>query len=146
MNVNFFGDVSLNGNALINVQKIIGMDGKWRIDEVDVDGGKGGDQGDLAVEVAATFGTPENTSGITIYDRITKEPVCVFSENNLLASSPGPCQLGPESSTSSTPGPRPGASPRLGRGCFVGVPPDLKLLSDVALDTGTSAATTTPGE
>jgi hypothetical protein len=32
VNVNFFGDLNLNGNNIINVSKIIGMDGKWKID------------------------------------------------------------------------------------------------------------------
>jgi hypothetical protein len=33
VNVNFFGDLNLNGNSIFNVSKIIGMDGKWKIDE-----------------------------------------------------------------------------------------------------------------
>lgn len=32
VNVNFFGDLNLNGNSILNVSKILGMDGKWRID------------------------------------------------------------------------------------------------------------------
>ena len=32
VNVNFFGTLNLNGNDIINVSKIIGMDGKWKID------------------------------------------------------------------------------------------------------------------
>ena len=33
VNVNFFGDLNLNGNSILNVSKILGMDGKWKIDE-----------------------------------------------------------------------------------------------------------------
>ena len=33
VNVNFFGDLNLNSNAILNASKILGTDGKWRIDE-----------------------------------------------------------------------------------------------------------------
>ena len=33
VNVSFFGDLNLNGNSIINVSRILGMDGKWKIDE-----------------------------------------------------------------------------------------------------------------
>ncbi|MBI2640652.1 MAG: hypothetical protein HYW91_02040, partial [Candidatus Sungbacteria bacterium] len=33
VNVTFFGDLNLNGNSILNVSKILGMDGKWSIDE-----------------------------------------------------------------------------------------------------------------
>lgn len=36
-------------------------------------------------------GTSEEPSGITMYDRATKEPVCVFSENTVLRSEAGKC-------------------------------------------------------
>ncbi len=33
VSVNFFGDLNLNGNSILNVSKILGMWGKWSIDE-----------------------------------------------------------------------------------------------------------------
>jgi hypothetical protein len=36
-------------------------------------------------------GTSENPSGVTIYDRATGEPICVFSENAILKSEAGKC-------------------------------------------------------
>ena len=44
VNVNFFGDLNLNGNSILNVSKILGMDGKWKIDET----------GNLAAETVTT--------------------------------------------------------------------------------------------
>lgn len=41
-------------------------------------------------------GTSEEPSGITIYDRATKEPVCVFSENTVLKSEAGKCGTAPK--------------------------------------------------
>lgn len=41
-------------------------------------------------------GTSEEPSGITIYDRATKEPVCVFSENTVLKSEAGKCGATPK--------------------------------------------------
>src|SRR3989344_1492678 len=38
-----------------------------------------------------TVGAPDQPGGITIYDRATKEPVCVFSENGTLRSEAGVC-------------------------------------------------------
>lgn len=68
MSANFFGTLNLNGNNLINVQKIIGMDGKWKIDE----------NGHLVVktveaeEIKATkkfeVGSTQKPTAITVYD------------------------------------------------------------------------------
>jgi hypothetical protein len=37
------------------------------------------------------IGSPEAPLGITIYDRVTKQPVCIYSENNMLKSESGKC-------------------------------------------------------
>ncbi len=41
-------------------------------------------------------GTSKNPSGITLYDRATGEPVCVFSENAVLKSEAGKCGEAPK--------------------------------------------------
>lgn len=41
-------------------------------------------------------GTSEEPSGITMYDRATKEPVCIFSENTVLKSEAGKCGATPK--------------------------------------------------
>ena len=68
VNVTFFGDLNLNGNSIINVPKILGMDGRWSIDE----------NGHLiakvveAEEVKATnkleVGSSQKPTAITVYD------------------------------------------------------------------------------
>ena len=37
-------------------------------------------------------GSADQPTGITIYDTVTKQPVCIFSANNILQSLPGKCQ------------------------------------------------------
>lgn len=39
-------------------------------------------------------GSSEQPTGITIYDRATGQPVCVYSENSILKSESGKCQVG----------------------------------------------------
>ena len=46
---------------------------------------------ELRVKTRARFGTPENPQGITIYDKVTGEPVCVESENKTLVLKEGEC-------------------------------------------------------
>ena len=55
--VGFYGDVNLNGNSIINVSKILGMDGKWKIDE----------EGNLVAETVTT-------------KKLCLEDVCVTKE------------------------------------------------------------------
>jgi hypothetical protein len=39
-------------------------------------------------------GSQDDPTGITIYDRATGQPVCIYSENNILQSAPGKCVAG----------------------------------------------------
>lgn len=39
-------------------------------------------------------GSPDQPTGITLYDTVTKQPVCVFSANNVLQEQAGNCQTG----------------------------------------------------
>ncbi|MBI2639436.1 MAG: hypothetical protein HYW90_00890 [Candidatus Sungbacteria bacterium] len=91
VSVNFFGDLRLNGNSIVDVKAITGMWGKWSIDENGKVVAKEVETENLFVKKQATFGTTDAPSGITIYDRVTKQPVCVFSENGALRSEAGAC-------------------------------------------------------
>ncbi|MBI4225063.1 MAG: hypothetical protein HY617_01910, partial [Candidatus Sungbacteria bacterium] len=84
--INFLGDINLQGNTVFDVKKITGYLGTWSIDE----------EGKLiAVKIETGELTVKNPvqekNGITIYDRATGEPVCVFSENGVLRSESGVC-------------------------------------------------------
>jgi hypothetical protein len=82
VNVNFFGSLNLNGNDIINVSKIIGMDGKWKIDET----GKL-----IAREIEVEKLKVTSPSGFTIFDEDTKQPVCVKSKNLAITLVAGEC-------------------------------------------------------
>ncbi|MDP3710211.1 MAG: hypothetical protein Q8R29_00620, partial [bacterium] len=59
--------------------------GKWSVDET----------GKLIAEEVVTkrleVGTTEQPTGITIYDKITKEPYCLSLENGTVVTSQGKC-------------------------------------------------------
>lgn len=112
VNVNFFGDLNLNlnGNSILNVSKILGMNGKWRIDE----------NGKLVVEEIETQKLKVE-NGVTTRDRTTGAYYCIFVDNGVLKSETGECGLvsypevglpegGPTSPDSVTP-PAPGSEP-----------------------------------
>jgi hypothetical protein len=100
VNVNFFGTLNLNGNDIINVSKILGMDGKWKIDE---DGTMTAVRvvtdeliaQHLAISESVKFGTPEKRIGITIYDEATGSPYCMKIRNGAMISEAGECGLTP---------------------------------------------------
>ncbi|MBI2054609.1 MAG: hypothetical protein HYT39_00725 [Candidatus Sungbacteria bacterium] len=90
VNVNFYGDVSLSGNNLINVKKIVGADAKFVLDET----------GKLVVkEIEADavrtkkleIGDTATPAGIILYDQITKEPYCVSIANGEFVKVAGVC-------------------------------------------------------
>ncbi|MFY9462496.1 MAG: tail fiber domain-containing protein [Candidatus Sungiibacteriota bacterium] len=107
VSVNFFGDLNLNGNSIVNVSKIIGMWGKWKIDE---------DGTITAVKVVAdevtaknvTIGSQIAPSGITLYDP-AGNPHCIkVDTGGALASTAGVCGSTP---TTSAPPPPTDTSP-----------------------------------
>jgi len=82
VNVNFFGDINLQGNSIRDVGSISGMFGKWKIDadgtltavkvvtnEVLAES--------LSVKSSFELGSAEKPAGMTIYDRTTGESYCV---------------------------------------------------------------------
>ncbi|MBI2054492.1 MAG: hypothetical protein HYT39_00095, partial [Candidatus Sungbacteria bacterium] len=99
VNVNFYGDVNLGGNALLGVGQIVSQNGLWKIDETgrmtmkyieaeEINAQK------IIVQNIQVKAADITQTGITIYDRATQHPVCVFSDNNVLHSEPGDCASG----------------------------------------------------
>ena len=74
VNVNFFGDVNLNGNSIINIAAAVGIDGNWRINK----------NGELVVKKVTTekleVGSPSVPTGITVYDKQGRAG-CLIIEN-----------------------------------------------------------------
>src|SRR3989344_5524042 len=72
----------MDNNDIINARKILSASGLWSIDE----------NGKLIVqEIETKKLTVTGQQGITIYDRVTGQPVCVYSENGVLKSEDGEC-------------------------------------------------------
>ena len=91
ISVNFFGDINLNGNNIINVSNVIGMFGKWQIDENGKLAAKEVETETLVVKQAATLGSSEKRIGVTIYDEDTGEPYCLKMKGGQMVSVPGVC-------------------------------------------------------
>ena len=77
-------DINLNGFSILNIKSIAGINGLWKIDE----------SGNLVVQSvntqALTVGGG-NASGVTVYDRGTTQPKCVYVENDVIKISAGAC-------------------------------------------------------
>ncbi|MEK7503348.1 MAG: immunoglobulin-like domain-containing protein, partial [Patescibacteria group bacterium] len=71
----------MQNKDIVNVRNILSQSGNWSISE----------EGKLVVKEIETEKLTVKGNGITIYDRITGEPVCVFSENSILKSESGSC-------------------------------------------------------
>ncbi|MBI2640559.1 MAG: hypothetical protein HYW91_01575 [Candidatus Sungbacteria bacterium] len=80
VNVNFFGDLNLNGNSILNVSKILGMDGKWKIDET----------GKLIVKEIETEKI-KSQKGYTVPDEDTGAPFCIKVKSGALVAAQGEC-------------------------------------------------------
>ncbi|MDO8560664.1 MAG: hypothetical protein Q7R91_00405, partial [bacterium] len=91
VSVNFLGDINLNGNSIINVSKIIGMDGKWTIDENGKIIAKEIETEKLNVKNEVKIGSPTNRIGITLYDEDTGAPYCLKIKNGQIVNVPGEC-------------------------------------------------------
>jgi|GEM_PF-1681420 len=109
VNVNFFGNVDLTGNAIINVSKILSANGKWKIDE---------DGTFIATKIITDelatqklkVGSSQKPAGITIFDETTGDPFCLKVKNGTMVSDPGECKEGtsvPENPTTQTSHPEP---------------------------------------
>jgi hypothetical protein len=107
----FFGNVNMGGNNIIDVGKIVGMFGKWSLDEngklvaEEIEAKRGTFKDSLNV------GTQDKPTGITIYDTGTKKPYCLLMTNGAIVSAPGQCDNAASSQVISTPASPPPAPP-----------------------------------
>ncbi len=77
-------DLNLNGFSLLNVKSITGMNGLWKIDE-------SGNITAQSVQTQALTIGGGNASGVTIYDRETTAPKCIYIEGGVIKTSDGAC-------------------------------------------------------
>ncbi|MBX4216012.1 hypothetical protein KW797_03615, partial [Candidatus Parcubacteria bacterium] len=89
VNVNFFGDINLQGHKLLDVSRIAGFGGKWSIDE---NGNFAGES--LTVAGTVKLGSPERRTGITLYDEVTGEPYCLSLAAGATKTAAGECSGG----------------------------------------------------
>nr|WP_143838323.1 hypothetical protein [Nitrospira cf. moscoviensis SBR1015] len=105
VNVNFFGNMNMQGNNVLDVGSISGMFGKWKIDadgtlttvkvvtnEVLTEA--------LSVKSSFELGSMEKPAGMTVYDRTTGEPYCVGIDIGEWFRQKGKCTSVPLSSQS----------------------------------------------
>jgi hypothetical protein len=86
-------DVDFQGMSLLNVKAIASASGKWSVDE----------NGNLTV-VKVSADVVKSKLGVTINDRITGQPYCVFVANGQSQTMPGDCEsITPDSSSGSSP-------------------------------------------
>jgi len=77
-------DLNLNGFAILNVKSISGLNGLWKIDE-------GGNITAQSVQTQALTVGGGAASGVTIYDRETAAPKCIYIEGGVIKTSDGAC-------------------------------------------------------
>ncbi|MDO8664272.1 MAG: hypothetical protein Q7K44_01850, partial [Candidatus Liptonbacteria bacterium] len=78
------GDLNMNGFSILNVKSISGMNGLWRIDE-------GGNIIAQSVETQKLTVGGGAASGVTVYDRETTAPKCIYIEGGVIKTSDGAC-------------------------------------------------------
>jgi len=129
-------DLNMNGFALINVKSISGLNNLWSIDE-------GGNITAQSVETQKLTVGGGAASGVTVYDRGTGAPKCIYIEGGVIKTSDGACgQTTNEGTIASIPASIPGIStPEI-------LPTATTTTDIIPVATSTpdiiSAATTTP--
>jgi len=82
--VSLNSDLNVNGFSLLNVKSISGLGGLWKIDE-------GGNITAQSVETQKLTIGGGAASGVTIYDRQTGAPKCIYIEGGVIKTSDGAC-------------------------------------------------------
>ncbi|MBI2635253.1 MAG: hypothetical protein HYW79_01785 [Parcubacteria group bacterium] len=78
------GDLNLDGHSLLNVKSISGLNNLWSIDE----------NGNITAQSVQTQSLTIGggaASGVTIYDRSTSAPKCIYIEGGVIKTSDGAC-------------------------------------------------------
>jgi len=108
-NVNFFGDVNLQGKKILDVGRISGYGGAFLIDESGKLTAKEIEAEKATFTKELNVGTPAAPTGITIYDTVTGEPYCLQIAAGALAQKPGKCEQSTVLPTSNDASPASGA-------------------------------------
>ena len=77
-------DLNINGFSILNVKSISGMNGLWKIDE----------NGNITAQSVNTQSLTIGggiASGVTIYDRTSGSPTCIYIEGGVIKTSSGAC-------------------------------------------------------
>ena len=77
------GDINLNGHSLLNIGPISGLNGAWSIDG----------EGNITAKsiTAQAITAVGSASGVTVYDRATAAPKCIYIEGGVIKTSDGAC-------------------------------------------------------
>ena len=116
VSVNFFGDINLQGNKILDAARISGIYGNWSVDENGKIIAKELEVDKATIKDELNVGSKEKPTGITIYDEATGEPFCIKVVNGAMVSAAGKCSSGAptggsESASSPTPTPTPTTTP-----------------------------------
>ena len=88
-------DLNMNGFSIINVKSITGINGLWKIDE-------NGNITAQSVQTQALTVGGGVASGVTIYDRETTAPKCIYIEGGVIKTSDGACGQTTNAGTTAT--------------------------------------------
>ncbi len=100
VNVNFFGDINMQGNAIRDVTSISGMFNKWKIDGDGILTAVKVVSDSLNVKDSVEFGSAEKPIGVTFYDESNGQPYCFKVVNGAAVAMAGKCSSSGASSGS----------------------------------------------
>ena len=87
--------LDMNEKDIINVRNILSSSGNWTIEEDGTLTARRVIADEVDSDIIKTrdivVGTQDHPSGITVYDLATKEPVCIYVENEVMISKKGEC-------------------------------------------------------
>ncbi len=89
--IKFIGALDINDFDMVNVKAISGSRGMWSIDENGKLLAKEVETGKLNVKDSVTIGTKEKPIGMTIFEKGTGNPICVYAEGGVLKTVSGEC-------------------------------------------------------
>jgi hypothetical protein len=98
VNVNFFGDVSLNGNALVGVSQIVSQNGLWRISE-------NGSMTMKFIDAEEVRARKVRAKELELEDEESGETYCVRVRSGTLSATAGACGVTASSAGSGIPPP-----------------------------------------
>ncbi len=89
--IKFIGVLDINDFDIIGVKAIYGSAGMWSIDGNGKLMAKEIETEKLIAKASVQIGTKENPIGMTIFERGTGNPICVYAEGGILKTTAGEC-------------------------------------------------------